>query len=87
MEKITLARAVHDLKTSFRKTFGPVTITSQLEAAINEAARKVKAGFIAEWYEDNGFKIRFTKARRWRAARPPNPPGDVQSNPSVRTQK
>ena len=71
MEKITLTRAIHDLKTSFYIQFGrEEVITSELEIAINAAAVLVKKGYTAEWYRDEVIKIKFMKPRRW-LSKPP----------------
>ncbi len=88
MEKITLVKAIHDLKTSFRKYFGHTQqLTPEIEQAINLAAARVKKGEIAEWYEDQGVKIRFTRPRRWRATPQSNRAYGARSNPTARNYK
>ena len=83
MEKPNLSTIIHDLKVSFRKKFGPgQELTQEIELAINLAAKKVKQGFLAEWYENNGVKIKFTQPRRWRAMPLPKPVYDGKSNPT-----
>ncbi len=86
MQKITLTQAIHDLKTAFRKRFGPdYPIDSVIEELINYAATRVKKGELVEWTEtDKGVSIKFSKPRRWRATPSTNPPGGGRANPTER---
>ncbi len=79
MDKITLTQAIHDLKSSFRKFFGPdIPITSEIEQAINLAARDVKKGYTADWVrtESGAISIKLNKPRRWRPLPGTNSPNN-----------
>lgn len=85
MEKITLTRAIHDLKSSFHLRFGKdEIITPELEKLINAAAVRVKKGDIAEWYRDDTIKIKFSRYRRSPSKPPANQNGGYKSNATGR---
>lgn len=63
--KANLVQIIHDLKVSFRRTYGEkFSIDSRIENMINLAAPRVKKGECAEWEAGDVPLIQFSKRRR-----------------------